>query len=174
MLAPSPDLVVVVDSREQRPYHFPRFVVAALETGDYSVQGLEGRIAIERKSLVDCYSTLGARRDRFRCEFERMACMDYAAVVVESDLPGFLIPPARSGIHPNAALGTLLAWSVRHGVHVHFASDRRHGNALVLRLLEYFYRENQGRKDRGRKVYGGGEAGSRSVEAGGSAKDGRG
>lgn len=152
--AVSPDLVVVIDTREQKPYDFPRSVVKTLETGDYSIQGMENLVTIERKSLVDCYSTLGGGRDRFLREFERMGAMQYAAVVIESSLPGFLVPPPRSGVHPRSALGTLIAWSLRYRVHIHFASDRRHGNALVVRILEHFYREQVKRENAGETYVG--------------------
>ncbi len=64
---------VVVDTREQHPWAFRGFrhdadrnnvpmIVPienrALDTGDYSISGLEQRIAIERKSLDDLYNTV--------------------------------------------------------------------------------------------------------------------
>ena len=51
MSAPSAlgDPIVVVDSREQQPYSFPNSVVRGLPLADYSVQGYETRIGIERK-----------------------------------------------------------------------------------------------------------------------------
>ena len=81
---------IVVDNREQLPYEFPGAVVQALPTGDYSIVGLTNRVTIERKSKADAYSSLGLGRARFRREFERLAEFDYAAVVVEDSVPGFL------------------------------------------------------------------------------------
>ena len=59
-------LTFIVDSREQRPYALPGAVVRALPAGDYSVEGFEDRVAIERKSKADAYSTLGGARSRFQ------------------------------------------------------------------------------------------------------------
>jgi hypothetical protein len=56
-----------------------------LATGDYSIIGLEDRVVVERKSLVDLYGTLGKGRERFEREFERMTAMDFANVVIEAD-----------------------------------------------------------------------------------------
>jgi ERCC4-type nuclease len=129
----------VIDIREQRPYRFARSTVAWLPTGDYSLQGHEDRIAIERKTKTDAYSSLGHNRTRFQREWERLAQMDYAAVVIESTLPGFLSPPLFSRLNPSSAICTLLAWSVRYGVHVFFAGDRKHGNNVTRQLLNKYY-----------------------------------
>ena len=47
--------------------------VNALRTGDYSLEGYQDQIAIERKSIDDLVVCLGKERDRF----------EYFAVVVE-------------------------------------------------------------------------------------------
>ena len=138
---------VVVDNREQKPYHFPQFEVKTLATGDYSIVGLEDRIAIERKSGPDAYASLGKGRARFERELERLAQFDYAAIVIESSLKGFLQPPAFSRLYPKAAVNSLIAWSIKYGVHVFFADDRRHANALTCQLLEKFYRYHQEKTD---------------------------
>ena len=126
---------IAVDTREQRPYEFPGAVVMTLPTGDYSLIGLEDRVAIERKSKADAYGSLGQGRARFRREWERLAALDYAAVVIEDSLPGFLQRPAHSKMSPVSAVGTLLAWSVRYRVPVFFAGDRAHAQALTGKLL---------------------------------------
>ena len=91
---------IAIDTREQRPYEFPGAERMTLPTGDYSIVGLEDQVAIERKSKTDAYSSLGQARARFRRELERLAKFDYAAIVVEDTVPGFLddeiivLPPA--------------------------------------------------------------------------------
>lgn len=128
-------IVIAIDTREQRPYAFPGAEVRTLPTGDYSLIGLEDRVAIERKSKADAYGSLGQGRARFRREWERLAQLDYAAVVIEDTLPGFLQRPAHSKMNPASAVGTLLAWSVRYRVPVFFAGDRAHAQALTGKLL---------------------------------------
>jgi DNA excision repair protein ERCC-4 len=127
--------VVVIDAREKLPYKFPAAEIAFLNTGDYSLHGFEDRVAIERKSKSDAYRSVGHMRERFRREFERLAALDYAAVIVECSLADFMIPPPFSELHPSAAVGTLLSWSVRHRVPVYFAGDREHGQWLTQYLL---------------------------------------
>ncbi len=130
---------VVIDTREQHPYAFPGAVTGTLPTGDYSLQGCEDRIAIERKTKSDAYASLGRDRPRFRREVERLGALAYGAIVVEAGLPDFLRPPPFSHLAPAAALNSLLAWSVRYGIHVHFAGDREHGAAVTLQLLTKFW-----------------------------------
>lgn len=143
------ELVVAIDSREQKPYRFARSEVRTLASGDYSLLGLEDRIAIERKTKEDAYASLGQGRARFERELERLSHLDYAAVVVETSLPDFLRAPAFSRMHPKAAAGSIVAWSVKYRVCVFFAGDRLHGNALTRQLLEKYLRYYHGGADAG-------------------------
>jgi DNA excision repair protein ERCC-4 len=140
--------LIVIDSREQNPYAFPGAVTKALSAGDYSVLGHEDRVAIERKSKADAYRSVGHARERFKREIERLAVYKYAAVVIESSLPAFLIPPPFGELHPHAAIGTLLSWSVKYRLPIFFAGDREHAEALTRKLLEKFaWYASQGEAD---------------------------
>ena len=136
--AASSEPVIVIDSREQRPYAFAGALVRALPAGDYSLLGHEDEVAIERKSHGDAYSTIAAGRARFERELEKLSGYDYAAIVVECSLPDFLCPPIQSQLHPRAAIGSLLSWSVRYRLPVFFVGDRAHGEALTWHLLAKF------------------------------------
>jgi ERCC4-type nuclease len=138
-----PELVIAIDTREQAPWRFPQSRRVTLATGDYSVVGLEDRVTIERKSKIDAYGSIGRGRERFKREWQRMARFEYAAVVIEASLEDFLIAPDRSLVHPSAAVGTLAAWSVRYGVHVQFASDRRLAAAWAGRVLRQFWQAHR-------------------------------
>ena len=59
-------------------------------------------------------------------------------VVIASSLPDFLTPPPHSQLHPAAAIGTLLSWSVRYRLPVLFAGDREHAQAATHHLLRKF------------------------------------
>ena len=148
----SPEIVVVIDTREQKPYRFARAEVKTLPTGDYSIVGLEDRIAIERKTKEDAYSSLGQGRARFERELQRLSRFDYAAVVIETALPDFLKAPAFSRMNPKAAAGSIVAWSVKYRVCVFFAGDRAHENALTQQILEKYWRYRHERSDRGKEA----------------------
>ena len=137
------EMVIAIDTREQRPWTFPVSQRVTLASGDYSIVGFEHRIAIERKSKPDAYSSLGRGRERFEREWARLGELDYAAVVIEASLINFLQPPPRCQLHPRAAVGTLASWSVRYGVHVVFADDRRHAAAWALKVLTKFWEQHR-------------------------------
>lgn len=133
---------VVVDSREQRPWEFPGVPteVRKLEAGDYSVAGLEARVALERKSLVDLYGTVGRGRNRFERELELLSKLDFSAIVIEADLFAIVRrPPRRSRLSPKAVIRSLVAWSQRYGVHVLPAGSRELAQRMALIILERFY-----------------------------------
>ena len=141
MARKQPEFTVIVDTREQTPYSFPQSVVAKLDEGDYSIEGMQKRVAIERKELSDCYGSCGAGRKRFEREVERLAALEYAAIVVESTLEGLHVrPPFVRRMSGAAVRETLISWSIRYGVHIWFAGNRRAGNALTYSLLEKFWR----------------------------------
>lgn len=121
----------------------------ALRSGDYSLFGYENRMAIERKTLSDAYSSIGAGRKRFERELERLSGMDYAAIVIEATLEDFLRAPAFSKMNPKAAVNSLLAWSVKYRVCVFFAGNRRYGKTLTYRLLEKFWKYKREMTDAG-------------------------
>ena len=133
-------LILAIDRREQRPYRYGRSEVKTLASGDYSIVGLEDCVAVERKSKSDAYSSIGSGRRRFERELQRLAELDFSAVVIESSLPAFLVPPVFTQLRPQSAIATVIAWSVKYGVPFYFASDRRHGQALTRNLLKYYFR----------------------------------
>jgi hypothetical protein len=141
--------VIAVDTREQRPYRFPLFERRSLKTGDYSIVGLEEQVAVERKRLEELFTITGRDRERFERELERMADLDFAAIVIEADLPQILRGAAFTHVSPKAVVGSLVSWSIRYRAHVFFAGDRRHANALTCRLLEKYWRYQNGDADAG-------------------------
>ena len=134
---------IVVDSREQWPYRFKDSIVKGLEAGDYSIEGLEDRITVERKTKQDAYASLGRGRARFERELKRLSKYDYPVIVIESDLASFLEAPAFTMLNPRAAINSLISWSVKYGVHVFFASDRRYAKAITYRILEKFFKHSK-------------------------------
>jgi ERCC4-type nuclease len=154
-LRPTP-YVVCIDTREQLPYQFARplsgprrkrytvqTTVTTLPTGDYSLAGCEGQVSVERKSLSDLYSTLGAGRVRFLNELERFAAYQFSAVVVEAEWSRVLAePPKRSRLVPKTIVHSVLAWQQRFPrTHWWFVPGREVGEVVTLRILDRFWRE---------------------------------
>jgi ERCC4-type nuclease len=143
-----PGVVIVVDTREQEPYSFdPAHVTCvrrALPVGDYSLQGYESAIAIERKSLEDFVASTITARARFRRELRGLSEYDLGCVVVEASLDDVLAHRYRSGAHPSAVLGATLSIIVDHGVPVFFCGDRQIACRFVEGLLRRYHRKVHG------------------------------
>ncbi|BBO89847.1 ERCC4 domain-containing protein [Desulfosarcina ovata] len=137
-------ITVVVDTREQEPYAFGascEVVRRALPAGDYSIEGFEDSVAVERKTLEDFVSTVIRQRKRFYRELQRLEEYEAACVVVESDLRDVLTGRYRSGAHPNAVLGTVISIVVDFQIPVFFCSDRQVACRFVEEFLLRFYRK---------------------------------
>ncbi len=131
--------LIVVDTRESLPLGFPGATKKALATGDYAILGMEARAAIERKTLGDFLGCVGRERDRFERELGRLAAMEYGAVVIEASLSDVLHGTEFSRVHPTSAVGSILAWSVKHRLPFFFAEDRRKCRSMVYHLLRKFW-----------------------------------
>lgn len=115
---------------------------------DYSIEGLEEFIQIERKSLEDLYGTLGGRRGEFEAEIARINECEFAAVIVEASWRQILHePPRRSQLNPRSVEGTIQAWSIRYPRVHWFACDGRcGGERMAFRLLDMFWRQRMHNK----------------------------
>lgn len=150
--------VVLIDNNEQNPFTFtdikadsrqqylPLIVRArsvSLFTGDYSLEGFEKDIAIERKSLSDLYGTLSRGRARFEDELSRLDAMRFAMVVVEAPWRRVLFdPPLSSSLLPKSVSRSVIAWRIRfRGVHWDFCEDRRMAELVTFRTLQRFYED---------------------------------
>ena len=120
---------IITDTREQEPYSFdPQLAGSerrALPAGDYSVAGLEGVVAVERKSLDDFVSTVIHSRERFYRELRKLAEYRAACVVVEAGLIDVLQRRYRGEAHPSAVLGSALAIILDFRIPVFFCSSRQ-------------------------------------------------
>lgn len=152
-----PPLAIVVDTREQAPYGFDRFpgveiIRAGLKTGDYSIQGFEHRIALERKSLSDLVGSLSTGRDRFERELDRARALACFAVVVEASMEDVARHRYTSRMTPHAALQSVLAFQVRYGCPFVWAGSRRGGEYVTFWMLQKFHREHEARQNEAQAV----------------------
>jgi len=138
-------VVVVVDTREQEPYSFdPERVEAvrhALPAGDYSLQGMEHLVAVERKSLEDFVQTVIRSRERFRKELLALQTCASACVVVEASFQDVISGQYRSGAHPNSVIGSTLSIIVDYNIPVFFCSNRQAARLFVEEYLVEFHRK---------------------------------
>ena len=137
-------LRIVIDSREQRPWRFPADVEpmpGSLDTGDYSLAGLEHLAAIERKSLADFCGCCGRERDRFQRELQRLKAYKCRAVIIEATMGDVAAHRYRSKIAPASVLGSAAAWQTRYGTPFVWAENREQAAHYALLILRGFHRD---------------------------------
>lgn len=138
------DFQIVIDSREQEPYSFACPAVRAkLDAGDYSVAGLEHRVAVERKSLSDFVHTVIHDATRFAAELQKLAGMDAASIVVEANLDDVLRgrhEDVLRSVVPQAVLGAALHIALHWGVPVYWCGSRQAACAFTDAYLRMFVR----------------------------------
>lgn len=145
-------MVIVIDTREQRPWGFPPHIVqeiGTLRTGDYAIRGDEF-FAVERKSADDFAGTISSGWPRFCKELNRMDRFVAKVIVVETDFETFcyrtqqgkLLPPdhQHDRVTPQFVMKRIAQLTMRN-ISVIFAGNAEYGAAIALRL--FYEREEQ-------------------------------
>lgn len=166
---PAGDLFVcpwttVVDSREQAPWTFQNIIiekrlwvirreVKTMTTGDYSINGFENLLAIERKSACDLVSSISYGNTRFRREHERMKTIvesgGFACVMVEGSLSAIcedLNGDDGRRVTSDMIIGATASWPQKYGAPWLFAGDRRHAELLAFRIMLKWWKQAHGAK----------------------------
>ena len=134
--------VVLVDTREQRPFEFSRFEGwfsgvehKALALGDYSVAGLEETCVVERKNLDDLIRSFTAERSVFVDRLRRMISYPHRLLVITATLSQIKSPYPHSGTNPNWIVQSLIA--LLAGLHLPFVTTENHelGEEIVASYL---------------------------------------
>lgn len=130
-------LVVIIDTREQNPWTFADLPSepGSLATGDYSIQGLEHLISIERKSLDDFLACIGRERDRFRRLLQRLRAYRFRALVIEASYADLERGEWRSQIKPASVLGSLAAWQCQYELPIMLAGNHESAARFAERFL---------------------------------------
>lgn len=139
---------IIVDSREQSPFHFSgdkyecvTVIEGTLATGDYSLAGLESRVAVERKSLADFIGSISTGRERFERELTRARGLDAFMVVVEAPFSEIVAGNYRSRMQPQAATQTTYAFMSRYRATFHFAQSRAMAEYAAFHFLRHYAKQ---------------------------------
>jgi DNA excision repair protein ERCC-4 len=134
-------VVAICDTREQQPWVLAplRTIGGTLDTGDYSIQGLEHVVRVERKSLPDLVACIGRERERFDREVQRLLAYPVRLLIVEatwSQIEGHepANPQWRGPITSTQVIGSLLSWTAR-GLPIHMAGDHHRAGVHCARVL---------------------------------------
>lgn len=153
----APPYTVVKDSREQDGFTFEKFdgrytscngmVIKKLDTGDYSLLGLEDKLCIERKGSVSELATnLGKDKYRFMREIERMKDFEFKFIILEFSLENLMIFPEGSEIPEDKwgsikitnkyMLKMLIEFQMYDGIHVLFCGNRKNAKLIINSILK--------------------------------------
>ena len=143
----------IADTREQQPLEFDSpyidsVVVKKLDTGDYSIVGLEDMLCIERKNgIAEFYRNI--TQERFENELERMRAFKYRFLVLECSLSEVMDVPYSLGLNkkqtemcklkPKYVLMKISEIQVNYGVHVVFAETREGVTEIVTNIMKRVY-----------------------------------
>lgn len=152
-------LKILIDNREKTPWLFENigYNFGTLKTGDYSIEGLEDIVSIERKSkvseLAGCIYT-----KRFANEMERLSSFKYKYLVFEfprSDIEYYPytsdIPKARWSkirIHPAFIFRLLKDFVDGYEIEIVYCDDRSDAMQKVEEILRDVYKKECGNKPR--------------------------
>lgn len=144
------DVTFLIDSREQLPFDFfaiserlsqtakkpisLKSKIGTLTTGDYSIEGLENHICIERKAPDDLLGCIGNGRERFERELKRMLSYPARCIVVECPYSALEAGIFRSKISPSAITGSIIGW-MELGIPFFFASDALSAGIFATRFM---------------------------------------
>ena len=130
------DVTAICDTREQRPLDLApmKTLRTGLDTGDYSIAGLEDVVTVERKSLPDLLQCVGQERERFDREMHRILAFPHKMLVIEATWGAIRAGEWRQKVHANAVAGSLLGWMSK-GIPVFFATDHDMAGGIVRHFL---------------------------------------
>lgn len=133
-----PTRPIVIDTREQTPWTFPdgiKTVRRGIHFGDYTLDGLDEIVAIERKSAMDMIGCVGQSRGRFEKHLYGLADLPFAHVIIECSMRALCETCSKTGVNVSSLVGTIVAWQAATGVHFWTPDDRRFAAALAVRIL---------------------------------------
>lgn len=150
---------IICDTREQEGHEwafgdFP-IINRKLESGDYSLEGLEDVVCLERKkSPSEVAINIGKDKARFVRELERMKLIPFSYLICEFSLTEALSFPKGSNI-PKSKLSQvkitgkyivsfLSSLEKKYGIKVIYAGDRESAIEQAISILNTVWELNNG------------------------------
>lgn len=141
---------IIVDTREQIPWEFGYHNTAKkkLDTGDYSIEGFEDILAIERKKSVSEIAT-NLSESRFKDVLERLSKIKHPYMVFEfsfdevydfpvgSDIPKKLWSKLRIG--GNFIIKRLIEIQLEYNIQIVFCGDASNAERFSVSLMKRIY-----------------------------------
>lgn len=141
------NFTIIIDTREQHPWQFSEHTTAnkKLDTGDYSIEGMENILCIERKNGIAEIAN-NMTEDRFVDVIERMKTYKHAYILIECDYDQLMNYPIGSDvpkrvwknikISPGFILKFLTELSVHHNIHIIFCGCPAWAEKTALSIMK--------------------------------------
>jgi len=148
------DFNIIIDTREQQAWEFPRHSTAnkKLDTGDYSLAGMEEVLCIERKKSVSEIAS-NITEKRFEDVLERMTTYKYSYMIFEFSLTDVLMYPQGSEIprhkwkyiriSPNFILKKLSEYMINYNIKIIFGDSPKNAQKIAMALMRRVYEIEQ-------------------------------
>jgi len=141
---------IIIDSREQQPWIFQsrsvgNIISKKLDTGDYSIEGFENILCIERKKSV---SELAGNitEKRFIKELERMSLFKYKFLILEFDYYSIDNYPESSGLPKHIQdkikitgafiMKMLSEMQIKYGIHVIVCGNTTYASYIATNIMK--------------------------------------
>ena len=141
---------IIVDTREQIPWEFGFHDTAKkkLDTGDYSIEGFEDILAIERKKSVSEIAT-NLSESRFKDVLQRLSKIKHPYMVFEFSLDEVYSFPVGSDIPKrmwdklkisgNYIIKRLIEIQLEYGIQIVFCDDASNAERFSASLMKRIY-----------------------------------
>ena len=146
------NFTVIIDTREQHPWTFKHFATAnkKLDTGDYSIEGLEHILCIERKNSVSEIAS-NISEKRFKDVIQRMTQYKHAFILIEDSYSNLMNYPIGSDIpkkmwdkikiSPAFILKFLTELSIKYNIHVIFCESPSWAEKTAASIMRRIYEQ---------------------------------
>jgi len=150
------EFTIIVDTREQIPWEFGHHTTSKkkLHTGDYSIEGMENILAIERKMSVSEIAT-NITENRFKDVLERLGKIPHSYLIMEFDIEDIYTFPVGSDIPKRLwdklrvkgfyIMKVLLEASLNYNIQLLFCGDSENAERTAVSLMKRVY-EKYGKK----------------------------
>jgi len=142
MLNPQ-EFTIIQDTREKKPLTFntgsliKNVLMKKLDTGDYTVEGMETLLFIERKASVhELFMTLGTNWNRFLKEMERAKDYKYKHLIIECTLREIYRGSFYSKMSGEFIVRRLLELAYRYGIMIHYIGTGHHTSNYMVKLMQ--------------------------------------
>ena len=146
---------IIIDTREQQPWEFGLHATSKkkLDTGDYSIEGLEQLLTIERKKSVSEIAN-NITESRFKDVLQRMSIIPYKFMLFEFDLEDVYNFPVGSDIpkklwdkikiSPKYLLKYLTELQLNYGIHILYCGDASNAEKMAVSIMKRVYEKHGG------------------------------